>query len=102
MRARSSIFSPALFGHAGEYIFKDAPWVHGNETDDKAGLLWVNGMTDPIVAIVAGVWHRLRLVMASPLYASWVDLLEAESEHGCSFRLLAKAYHRPARARRSV
>ena len=53
------------------------------------GLLLINGMTQPVVTIVAGQYYRVRTVMASALFA-FNGQLHGDNAGSCETRLLAK------------
>jgi len=67
-----------------------------DDTTGEAGIMLINGMTEPVITIEQGVWYRFRFLMASTMYmvnqAQEADVVDAASEllAGCTFKLLAK------------
>jgi len=70
-------------------IANEGPEGSRLESIGPQGLLLVNGMTTPVINIVAGQYYRVRTVMASALYA-FNGILVGDNSGSCEARLLAK------------
>jgi len=62
----------------------DPVWANGATSGQQSDVVLLNGMTEPVLSLVADTWYRFRMVFAA------VDATLTPTLDGCTVRLLAK------------